>query len=135
MKGSMLFNKDINIEVDVDPSAEEGARLSSAKNLVDGQELGTGGGTISGQLTATKEGDYIRFNKTYDEVKEMLENGVLPYWYDSEGLIWDNFTGCFYLGLMEENAGSFFTFDLDSLKSIFFNAGDNPEDPIYIYLD
>lgn len=45
MKGSILFNKDINIEVDVDPSAEEGARLISAKNLVDGQEAG-GGGTF-----------------------------------------------------------------------------------------
>lgn len=44
MKGSMLFNKDINIEVDVDPSAEEGARLISAKNLVDGQETGGSGG-------------------------------------------------------------------------------------------
>lgn len=44
MKGSILFNSDINIEVDVDPSAEEGARLVSAKNLVDGQELGGGGG-------------------------------------------------------------------------------------------
>lgn len=43
MKGSILFNKDINIEVDVDPSAEEGARLISAKNLVDGQEAGGGG--------------------------------------------------------------------------------------------
>ena len=45
MKGSILFNPDINIEVDVDPSAEEGARLVSAKNLVDGQEAG-GGGTF-----------------------------------------------------------------------------------------
>ena len=43
MKGSILFNPDINIEVDVDPSAEEGARLVSAKNLVDGQEAGGGG--------------------------------------------------------------------------------------------
>ena len=42
MKGSILFNPDINIEVDVDPAAEEGARLISAKNLVDGQEAGGG---------------------------------------------------------------------------------------------
>lgn len=35
MKGPILFNKDINIEVDVDPAAEEGARLTSAVNLVD----------------------------------------------------------------------------------------------------
>lgn len=47
MKGSILFNKDINIEVDVDPSAEEGARLISAKNLVDGQEAGGGGGDFT----------------------------------------------------------------------------------------
>lgn len=45
MKGSIRFNNEINIEVDVDPAAEEGARLISAKNLVDGQEAG-GGGTF-----------------------------------------------------------------------------------------
>lgn len=44
MKGSIRFNNDINVEVSVDPSAESGAKLESAKNLVDGQELGTGGG-------------------------------------------------------------------------------------------
>lgn len=42
MDGSIRFNNDINIEVAVDPTAEEGARLTGAKNLVDGQELGTG---------------------------------------------------------------------------------------------
>ncbi|MBO7093589.1 MAG: hypothetical protein J6W33_01610 [Spirochaetia bacterium] len=40
MKGSIRFDNDINIEVDVDKSAEEGAKLTSAVNLVDGQELG-----------------------------------------------------------------------------------------------
>lgn len=44
MNGSIRFNPDINIEVSVDPAADEGERLLSAKNLVDGQELGTGGG-------------------------------------------------------------------------------------------
>ena len=53
MKGSILFNPDINIEVDVDPSAEEGARLVSAKNLVDGQEAGGGGGGDSDYTEAT----------------------------------------------------------------------------------
>lgn len=42
MDGSIRFNDDINIEVAVDPTAEEGARLTGAKNLVDGQELGAG---------------------------------------------------------------------------------------------
>lgn len=46
MKGSIRFDNDINIEVDVDKSAEEGAKLTSAVNLVDGQELGGGGGGI-----------------------------------------------------------------------------------------
>ncbi len=57
MKGSILFNKDINIEVDVDPSAEEGARLISAKNLVDGQEAGGGGGGIATVTLVNNTGD------------------------------------------------------------------------------
>lgn len=44
MKGSIRFNKEINVEVAVDPSQNEGAKLLSAVNLVDGQELGPGGG-------------------------------------------------------------------------------------------
>lgn len=43
-KGSIRFDNEINVEVEVDPSQEEGARLLSAVNLVDGQELGGGGG-------------------------------------------------------------------------------------------
>ena len=42
MDGSIRFNDDINIEIAVDLTAEEGARLTGAKNLVDGQELGAG---------------------------------------------------------------------------------------------
>ena len=42
MDGSIRFNNDINVEVAVDPTAAEGARLTGAKNLVDGQELGAG---------------------------------------------------------------------------------------------
>lgn len=61
MKGSILFNKDINIEVDVDPAAEEGARLSSAKNLVDGQELGVGGSDLP-EVTVADEGKVLAVN-------------------------------------------------------------------------
>ena len=44
MKGSIRFNNEINVEVAVDPSQDEGAKLLSAVNLVDGQELSPGGG-------------------------------------------------------------------------------------------
>lgn len=44
MKGSIRFDNEINVEVAVDPSQDEGAKLLSAINLVDGQELGSGGG-------------------------------------------------------------------------------------------
>ena len=43
MKGSIRFDNEINVEVAVDPSQDEGAKLLSAVNLVDGQELGSGG--------------------------------------------------------------------------------------------
>ena len=62
MNGSILFNPDINIEVDVDPSAEEGARLLSAKNLVDGQELGIGGSSELPDVTAADEGKVLAVN-------------------------------------------------------------------------
>lgn len=42
-KGSIRFDDGANIEVEVDKSAAEGAKLLSAVNLVDGQELGGGG--------------------------------------------------------------------------------------------
>lgn len=44
MKGSIRFDNEINVEVAVDPSQDEGAKLLSAVNLVDGQELSPGGG-------------------------------------------------------------------------------------------
>lgn len=62
MKGSIRFDNDINIEVDVDKSAEEGAKLISAVNLVDGQELGGGGGNYKEVITGTAAapfGDYV----------------------------------------------------------------------------
>lgn len=44
MKGSIRFDNEINVEVTVDPSRDEGAKLLSAVNLIDGQELSPGGG-------------------------------------------------------------------------------------------
>lgn len=61
MKGSIRFDNDINIEVDVDKSAEEGAKLTSAVNLVDGQEIGGAGGNYKEVITGTAAapfGDY-----------------------------------------------------------------------------
>ena len=52
MDGSIRFNNDINVEVAVDPTAAEGARLTGAKNQVDGQELGA-----SADLPAVTEAD------------------------------------------------------------------------------
>lgn len=72
MKGSILFNKDINIEVDVDPSAEEGARLISAKNLVDGQEAGGGG-----------DSDFTIANVT---ITTTALNYSVPYMAENQGI-------------------------------------------------
>lgn len=79
MKGSILFNKDINIEVDVDPSAEEGARLISAKNLVDGQEAGGGG--ESGEFTVI---DLVNENEldldiTGAKITSLMSNDIVPF--------------------------------------------------------
>ena len=78
MKGSILFNKDINIEVDVDPSAEEGARLVSAKNLVDGQEAGGGGGGdfSTANVTITNSAGY----QANVGIGYIDENGILQPW-------------------------------------------------------
>lgn len=111
MKGSILFNKDINIEVDVDQAAAEGARLISAKNLVDGQELGVGGSDLpvvtsadegkvlavnaSGEWVATMpsgmvingtltESD-ITMDKTAGEIYQALTNGIVPLLYLDAG--------------------------------------------------
>lgn len=76
MNGSIRFNPDINIEVSVDPAAEEGARLLSAKNLVDGQEAGGGGGGASGLVTYTED---VGIDKTYNELINMATAEVVPY--------------------------------------------------------
>lgn len=62
MNGSIRFNDDINIEVAVDPTAEEGTRLTGAKNLVDGQELGTGGGADLPVVTEADAGKVLAVN-------------------------------------------------------------------------
>ena len=103
MDGSIRFNDDINIEIAVDPTAEEGARLTGAKNLVDGQELGAGSdlpvvteadaGKVlavngSGEWAAefpfyeitctTEDGLNFYLNKSYNDVIDAVENGKIP---------------------------------------------------------
>lgn len=85
MKGSIRFNNDINVEVSVDPTAEEGARLESAKNLVDGQELGTGGGGgYDAEFTIYHSGNssdpYVltRVSGDFATLKSMYESHTTP---------------------------------------------------------
>ena len=90
MKGSIRFNNDINVEVDVDPTAAEGSRLTGAKNLVDGQELGTGGDVDYGLIRYSDDS----INKNYNELKAMLEAGIVPHYiviYEEDGdvLVWN----------------------------------------------
>lgn len=49
-KGSIRFDSGINVEVAVDPSQAEGAKLLNAVNLADGQELSGGGNPNSVQV-------------------------------------------------------------------------------------
>ena len=100
MNGSIRFNPDVNIEVDVDPSAEEGARLVSAKNLVDGQELGIGGGSELPEVTSADEGKVLAVNASgewaastngliqltdtgidvsYNDLLTMINAGIIPH--------------------------------------------------------
>lgn len=74
MKGSIRFDNEINVEVAVDPSQDEGAKLLSAVNLVDGQELGSGG--VSGLVTYTED---VGIDKSYNELMAMLTAEVVPY--------------------------------------------------------
>lgn len=111
MKGSILFNKDINIEVDVDPSAEEGARLTSAKNLVDGQELGSGGG---GDFSTA---EVSINNTTNDTVGSLMPNTITEedneycagdFYIDAENT--DTLTAVLYKGkcqLVNQSEGTF----------------------------
>lgn len=104
MKGSILFNKDINIEVNVDPAADEGAKLTSAVNLVDGQELGVGGSDLpevttadNGKVLTVVNGEWAAeqkifhliynedentFNLTPEQAFELLRTGVQIVQYE-----------------------------------------------------
>lgn len=82
MNGSILFNKDVNIEVDVDPSAEEGARLVSAKNLVDGQELGVGGSDLP-EVTAADESKVL----TVDDQGEWVAEAKVIYFHMADDIL------------------------------------------------
>ena len=94
MKGSIRFDNEINVEVAVDPSQDEGAKLLSAVNLVDGQELGSGGGDFS-----TAE---VTINN------EMSFNYNIPYLTEYEGVeyiqCYDSRSGTFNVVLYKGNA-------------------------------
>ena len=103
MNGSIRFNDDINIEVAVDPTAAEGARLVSATNLVDGQGIGDGGGlpdvtaadagnvlavnasgewvaeNLNGFIAASLEEGSLVLSKSWAELATMLSAHILPY--------------------------------------------------------
>lgn len=83
MKGSIRFNNDIIAEVDVDPSAASGSRLTSCKNLIDGQELGGGGGSSLPSVTSADEGKVLAVNASgewaaelYNELDVIIEAGT-----------------------------------------------------------
>ena len=94
MKGSIRFDNEINVEVAVDPSQDEGAKLLSAVNLVDGQKLGSGGGDFS-----TAE---VTINN------EMSFNYNIPYLTEYEGVeyiqCYDSRSGTFNVVLYKGNA-------------------------------
>lgn len=81
MKGSIRFNNDIIAEVDVDPSAASGSRLTSCKNLIDGQELGGGGGS-SDFSTAEALFNVVAGNEAKSPNGVIIQNDRLDY---SEG--------------------------------------------------
>ena len=94
MKGSIRFDNEINVEVAVDPSQDEGAKLLSAVNLVDGQELGSGGG------------DFSTAEVTINNEKSLNYN--LPYLTEHEGVeyiqCYDSRSGTFNVVLYKGNA-------------------------------
>ena len=83
MKGSIRFNNDIIAEVDVDPSAASGSRLTSCKNLIDGQELGGGGGssdfsTAEVTIRATELSDYDPPTRIVSKTPVIYNNEYAP---------------------------------------------------------
>ena len=83
MKGSIRFDNEINVEVDVDPTAAEGAKLTSAVNLVDGQVLGSGGDVQFAEvvINSSEEGVSLLFSWLSDEYGYIMAQdaiGELP---------------------------------------------------------
>lgn len=97
MKGSIRFNNDIIAEVDVDPSAASGSRLTSCKNLIDGQELGGGGGSSDFSIAE------ITVNSVFNDPEHI--------WYLASVLIRD------------ENVSSLFWLDADDIPTYGFYIG------------
>lgn len=80
MKGSIRFNNDIIAEVDVDPSAASGSRLTSCKNLIDGQELGGGGGSSDyPTITATWHEDTQSYTYACDMTHAEISTLISSY--------------------------------------------------------
>ena len=156
MNGSIRFNDDINIEVAVDPTAEEGARLTGAKNLVDGQELGTGGGAdlpvvteadagkvlavnASGEwaaespyviVTATFSEDVWTLDKTAGEIKAIIESRKMPVLRDS-----DQLSGIFnpllaFVPIGDDNSALFTFFFADEFSPRSFSADSYDDYPV-----
>lgn len=78
MKGSIRFDNEINVEVAVDPSQDEGAKLLSAVNLVDGQELGSGGGDLSYVTVTLDLFDYVQETPIEVVSVEHFESQITP---------------------------------------------------------
>lgn len=95
MKGSIRFDNEINVEVEVDPSQDEGAKLFSAVNLVDGQELSPGGGgsnipTCNIRIEAYDTGanelvDYTSLDIAYFDTDRQTE-GIYGFDYSFNGM-------------------------------------------------
>ena len=71
-KGSIRFDDLINVEVAVDPTQGEGAKLLSAVNLVDGQSLGGGGSSDFYLVDISLTGDT-------DDIVGILYGGLIDY--------------------------------------------------------
>ena len=88
MKGSIRFDNEINVEVAVDPSQDEGAKLLSAVNLVDGQRLSPGGGGSDTVIVTETDGT---LDITPNQLKAALAEGkrVGMYFEDAEEGIYE----------------------------------------------
>lgn len=123
MKGSIRFDNEINVEVAVDPSQDERAKLLSAVNLVDGQELSPGGGGGGGSsVLFLKEDENRSIGVSYNDLKDALDDNILPVLkYDSEGTY-----GVFYLATIFHNEGENYGADFGGDMYV----ADTPTDPL-----